>query len=372
MKNISVYLRNHVDGPSCYYRVVQFIEHIDNACFKINDALDVRDFRRNMDEKNGVLKRMLQFVLLLKICIRRYMQIKKDLKKRPDAIIIQREVFPRVLPKFFVRKYRTLLSQTTVIWDFDDSILSCGEISKMEWSLLSKHSDKVIATSNYLLGFVQTDESKKIALPTTDGFCDCIDLDAVHAKRAKTFSNAVKLVWVGTHSNLKNIVKILPRLNNAGTFLKQNGKDLELEIVCNVDAPELNAKYEGLKIKFTYWTREHAQNAILNAHVGLMPLPDDEFSKGKGGFKLVQYIASGIPVVGSKVGFNKEIVTKEIGSLVNDESDWSDIVVCLGLNFTKWEEKCSFARARYVDNFSFKSNLDVWKKTIFEKALENA
>ena len=65
MKNISVYLRNHIDGPSCYYRVVQFTEHIDNVNFKINDALNVHDFRKNMDEKNRTVKKILQFFFLL-------------------------------------------------------------------------------------------------------------------------------------------------------------------------------------------------------------------------------------------------------------------------------------------------------------------
>ncbi len=364
MKKVSVYLRNHIDGPSCYYRVVQFIDHIDNVDFKINDALNIHDFRRNMDEKNRIVKKILQTLFLLKICIRRYMQIKVDLKKNPDAIIIQREMFPRVLPKFFFRMYKKLLSQTTIIWDFDDSILTSGEISRMEWSLLSKYSNKIVATSDYLLDSVQVEKGKKVALPTTDGFCENIDVYAIRDKRVKSFDYIINLVWIGTHSNLKNIINILPHLNDAGMVIKQHHKNLELEIVCNIDAPDLYVKYDGLNIKFTHWTRENAQNAILNAHIGLMPLPNNEFSKGKGGFKLVQYIASGIPVIGSNVGFNKEIVTPNIGMLIDEDGGWKKAIVEFSLNFDKWEQSAFFARERYQEKFSYKANLDFWKKML--------
>lgn len=364
MKKVSVYLRNHIDGPSCYYRVVQFINHIDNVDFKINNALNIHDFRRNMDEKNRIVKKILQALFLLKICIRRYMQIKVDLKKKPDAIIIQREMFPRVLPKFFIRMYKKLLSQTTVIWDFDDSILTSGEISRTEWSLLSKYSNKIVATSDYLLESVQTEKEKKVALPTTDGFCENIDLCDIQDKRENIFGDTVNLVWIGTHSNLNNIVKILPQLNKAGLILKQHNKKLELEIVCNVDVPELYAKYDGLNIKFTFWTRENAQNAILKAHIGLMPIPDNEFSKGKGGFKLVQCIASGIPVIGSNVGFNKEIVTSDIGVLIDENEKWGDAVAEFAFNFDKWKKSALAAQKRYQEKFSYRASLDYWKRML--------
>ena len=55
---------------------------------------------------------------------------------------------------------------------------------------------------------------------------------------------------------------------------------------------------------------------IISAHIGIMPLPDNDFTRGKGGFKLIQYMSTAMPVIASAVGFNKQIVTKDFGYLV--------------------------------------------------------
>ena len=163
---------------------------------------------------------------------------------------------------------------------------------------------------------------------------------------------------------MKNIVRILPRLDNAGAFLKKHNKDVVLEVVCNMDASELYERFENLKVVFTKWTREKAQKAILDAHIGLMPLPDNEFSKGKGGFKLVQYMASGIPVIASDIGFNREIVSKDFGCLIKNESDWENAIVHFASNLDLWVNTASSARGTYCDRFSYDENLIRWKKLL--------
>lgn len=362
-KKISVYLRNHDEGPSCFYRVVQYIKQIDFCIFKVNDALSLSDFRRNMDMKGGIKKNFFQMFLLFKIIVRRFKQICVDLIEKPDVIVIQREVFPRLLLKICAVFYKKILFNSFVVWDFDDSILLSGEISKREWKLLLEHSDCIVATSDYLLKDLIT-KAKKIKMPTTDGFCDSIDLVQYMNKRKSVYNNVIKLVWVGTHSNLHNVVKILPQLDFAGKIIKEHGKKLELHIVCNIDTSEMYFNYKNINVFFSKWTRKKAEDAILNAHIGLMPIPDNDFAKGKGGFKLVQYIASGIPVVGSNVGFNKEIISENVGMLINEEKFWCDAVVEYGLNYEKWEKACVFAQSRYVEKFSFKHNLETWKKIL--------
>lgn len=363
-KKVSVYLRNHEEGPSCYYRIMQYVNQINEVDFKINDALCLTDFRKNMNAKTRWQKKMLQLFLFLKIITRRFVQIYCDLINKPDKIIIQREIFPRFMPKVCVIFLEKILSQSLVIWDFDDSIHLSGEISNREWKLLTEYSDIIVATSDYLLEGV-TSLAMKLQMPTTDGFAELIDLDDCQKKRIENYEKTIKLVWVGTHSNLKNIVGILPRLNNAGACLKKHNKKVVLEVVCNMDAPELYNSFENMKVIFTTWTREDAQRAILDAHIGLMPLPDNEFSKGKGGFKLVQYMASGIPVIASDIGFNSEIVSGDFGFLIKNESDWENAVVYFASNLDWWVKAAFSARETYCDRFSYGKNLNRWKKMIF-------
>lgn len=365
-KRISVYVRNHIDGPSCFYRIIQYMKHMEEVEFEINDALSIKDFRRNMDIKNRVIKKIFQVYLFFKISLIRFLQVRNDSKKRTEIVIIQREVFPRHIPFFCKKIYKKMLSNSMVIWDYDDAITLSGEISEVEWHMLENFSQYIIATNSYLLDRLKTN-AKKLELPTTDGYCDDVDLEKIKANRLNRYSHEINLVWVGTHSNLNNVIKILPQLKKAGKILKMKGKKLKLEVVCNVDNPGLYVVDKNLDVKFTKWKRQSAEKAILDAHIGLMPIPNNEFTKGKGGFKLVQYIASGLPVIASAVGFNKEIVSKDVGTLTECVDDWYSAIIDFSLDEEKWIQMSLNARLRYFERFSFKRNLDVWRNIIFQR-----
>ena len=70
-------------------------------------------------------------------------------------------------------------------------------------------------------------------------------------------------------------------------------------------------------------------NAIQTLTVGIMPLQDDVWSRGKCAYKLLLYAACGIPVVASPAGMNEELLRSgEIGCAARDDSDWVDAIVC--------------------------------------------
>lgn len=357
---ISVYLRNHEDGPSCYYRVNQYIDGIQNQNIVINDAMNVKQFRMNMDFKFGLLKKVMQGVLWLIVLWNRYWQISADIKRKPKLIVVQREIFPRWLPVIIKKKYSRLLESTNVIWDFDDAICDNGEISLSEWKILSDNSDIVIATSNYLLDKVENDNTVKIVMPTTDGFSEKINLSTYAKERRNAYDNEFRLVWVGTHSNLMNIVEIIPYLRIAGRYIKEHGKELKLVVVCNKDNPILYEANNDLKVEYKKWTRNVAEEEILKAHLGLMPLPDTEWSKGKGGFKLIQYMSAGIPVLGSDIGINSSIIVEGVGRLIKSFDEWIEFIIEYALDGNKWKSNCINARTRYSTFYSYNKNRDYW------------
>ena len=78
-------------------------------------------------------------------------------------------------------------------------------------------------------------------------------------------------------------------------------------------------------IEHRIWTEENEVKSIQDMDIGIMPLPDTPWMRGKCGYKLIQYMACGIPVVASPVGVNSIIVEHGInGYLVNTEEDWNN------------------------------------------------
>ena len=79
----------------------------------------------------------------------------------------------------------------------------------------------------------------------------------------------------------------------------------------------------GAEMRFVQWSAEREAEDVGDCHVGIMPLPDDEVSRGKGGMKALQYMATGRPVVVSPVGVNKEIVRHgHNGFLAGTVQEW--------------------------------------------------
>ncbi len=96
-------------------------------------------------------------------------------------------------------------------------------------------------------------------------------------------------------------------------------EEFELQVICDV-APKFKLK----SCKYLPWKKETEIEDLLNFNVGLMPLPDDIWSKGKCGFKALQYMALGIPAVVSDVGVNAQIVDHGInGCVCKSIEDWA-------------------------------------------------
>lgn len=364
---ISVYVRNAKEGPSCYYRIVQYIDFLQPYSFKVHEAVTVQEFRQNLNKSNGLVKKIFQGYLFIRILLRRWSSIRYDLRHHPNVVIIQREVFPRAIPKMVIMSFEKLIKNTKVIWDFDDDIFESGEISETEKKLLSAHSDRIVVTGEYLQSKLSADiRQKAILLPTTDGFIQKQNLSEMEAERTKSYETTIRIVWVGTSSNLNNLNLVIAELDGAAKVLKEQlGKRLILTIICN-RAYQADCQY--LELKNISWTREAAEEAILAAHIGIMPLQATEFAKGKGGFKLIQYISTGLPIIASDIGYNKNVVTKNNGFLINNgqPEQWKEALQILSADYHVWKQYSMDAYQSYKDKFSFDDNRKIWKQLLDE------
>jgi glycosyltransferase involved in cell wall biosynthesis len=125
--------------------------------------------------------------------------------------------------------------------------------------------------------------------------------------------------WAGTSGNLFYLRQIAPALRELAARA-----DFVLRVVCNrVDPADLDGLPPG-NLEFVEWRPDGEVARIQAFDVGIMPLADDEWAAGKAGFKLIQYMACGVPFVGSPVGANPEVggPDGECGHWAADHEAW--------------------------------------------------
>lgn len=250
-----------------------------------------------------------------------------------------------------------------LIWDFDDHILNNKEVTVSTFNFFSQHANAIIVTHDYLKSLILEQYQPKVhILPTTDGdMYEMYRSEDLNAHRIHLLNEGcIYLVWVATSVNLKHLESIIDELDNVAFVLAKDwGKHLFLKVVC--DAPLLH-KCQHLKVENIKWTRKDAVMAMKDSHIGIMPLDDSIFSKGKGGFKLVQYLSIGLPCIGTNVGYNKQVISENCGYLIDYDKPegWTDAILNL-VNSSNWQQLSRNAYLQWETNFSYDRNFAFWR-----------
>ncbi len=233
-----------------------------------------------------------------------------------DYIFIHREATPLGPPwwELIVGK----IIRKKIIYDFDDAIW-IPAISKENFivSVLKCHSKvKTICGISYtiscgnefLCSYAREYNSRVILNPTT------IDTD-LHKPRNTSNHEKIVIGWTGTHSTNKYLSFLIPALKRIEEMFPEE----ILFLVISDKNPAIDLKM----FKFLYWTKEKEIEDLQKIDIGVMPLTEDQWSKGKCGFKVLQYMGIGIPAIASPVGVNKNIIKHGVnGFLCEDENKW--------------------------------------------------
>jgi glycosyltransferase involved in cell wall biosynthesis len=356
-----IFIRNKKYRPSTYYRLYQYIQYQKADNYKLIEY-ELDSFYKNKT-KNKLLNFLNSVIFsLLPGYSKRIISIFKILLEKKDYnIFVQREFFPKFIGptgKYLLKKL--IRRANKVIWDFDDNIFESREITKYEQKLLMKFSSKILVGNSFLFSKLDPENQKKaIIVNTTDSMMENINLNELLCERTKIYNKELVLIWVGTKGNLQYLSNIIKHLELAASKLK---KTLTLKIISD---GIINTKTRHLKILNIKWDRDVAIQEMLNAHVGLMPLVESEFTKGKCAFKAVQAIGLGLPVVVSDVGMNKEVTHNDNGILIKNDSDWTQAIIELGTDIEKWEKKSIRSRDLWLTKYN-----SVEIKKILKKILE--
>jgi glycosyltransferase involved in cell wall biosynthesis len=238
----------------------------------------------------------------------------------PDLLLLQRKLPPGwQLP--LLRRAAPLLA-----FDFDDAVFLRDSYSPRgchcprrarAFAAVVRAADVVVAGNDFLRAqaALWTDAAKVHLVPT------CVDLarydPAEHDRRGPD----VRLVWIGSSSTLRGLEQAQGVLEALGARLP----GLTLQVICD-RFPRLR----NLRVLPCPWSAQTEAAELRNADIGLSWLPDDLWSRGKCGLKVLQYMAAGLPVVANPVGVQAEWVRPgETGFLAETAGDLARAVVRL-------------------------------------------
>ena len=237
---------------------------------------------------------------------------------RIPAIFRSRKADIIWLNKELVQGYATferLLKRPRVL-DADDSLWLNPPLGKFAIPHIAKGMDAVIAGNSYLADYFSRYCDNIHIVPTA------IDLDRYQLR--KTAPSKFVIGWTGLACNYQYMDTIADALKS---FLTDH-KDAELMLLSN--RPWQTADLPAGQVRFVPWTKENETTALHEMSVGIMPLPDTKWTKGKCGFKMLQYMAAALPVIVSPVGMNRDILEKgSIGFAATSSADWYDALKTL-------------------------------------------
>lgn len=271
--------------------------------------------------------------------------------RRADAVIVQRRRL-RAAPLARLRRAARLL-----IYDFDDAVFSRRSLHpdglrsykrQSGFERMVSATDAVVAGNAFLRGHAcrYVDADKVVVVPT------CVDPDRYPQAKHQRIKLGVQLVWIGSSSTMRGLEKISELLDGIGN--KQPG--LNLKVIC-----DRNLSLRSLPVHFCPWSEQHEAAELADGDIGISWLPDDDWSRGKCGLKLLQYMAAGLPVIANAVGVQPDLVRHgETGFLAETPAQWEEAVKTLAADPGLRQRMGAAGRRRVLRDFHVERGAAAW------------
>lgn len=207
-----------------------------------------------------------------------------------------------------------------IVYDFDDAVYTVrprrvghrppqSPLRRWRFATLCRAADLVLACNEILAARARSYAARVEVVPTP------VDV-ARYPKDEPRGSPGRTLVWIGMPENLRYLELVRPAL----VRLAAEFRDLTMRLVSS-DTPS----WPDLPVELVPWSEEGEIEALRSADIGIMPLFDDDWSNGKCAFKIIQYMAAGLPCVASRTAMNCEVVSHgRNGFLASTTSEWED------------------------------------------------
>lgn len=334
----------HANAPSQRFRFEHFLPILKEYNYKytFHSFLDENTWSvlyqsgKSLQKVKGIFQGFLRRFLLL-------FQLTKF-----DLVFIHREASPIGPPifEFLIAK----IWRKKIIYDFDDAIWLPNTSQEnsiaaaLKWNKkvksICKWTWKVSCGNEYLATYARKYNTQVEVIPTV------VNTQEQHYPRKQTRQkDKVVLGWTGSHSTLvylKTLISVFQSLE------KELGDQIEVLVIANKN-PELPLK----NFRFLKWNKETEIEDLSKLDIGVMPLSNTQWTKGKCGFKAIQYMALNIPALVSPVSVNTKIVTDNVdGFHCNTEEEWKINLLDLINNEAKRKRMGILARQKIIQNYS--------------------
>jgi len=262
-------------------------------------------------------------------------------KHKPDAIWLEKESFPWI--PFSVE--RAILPRgVPIVSDYDDAVFHRYDQhgNPLVRKLLGTKIGMVMAASQLVMvgNAYLAEHAVSAGAPRVEIIPTVVDIDAYSTAPKPASDGHPRIGWIGTPSTWRNYgTPMVPFLRDLAV---QHSARVRV-VGAGLEAPE-DPYFECLP-----WSEELESDLIQGMNIGLMPLDDSPWSRGKCGYKLIQYMACGLPVVASPVGVNAEIVQHGVnGFLATSDAEWHEALNIL-LSNRDLRERMGAAGRRLVE-----------------------
>jgi len=241
---------------------------------------------------------------------------------RVPALFRSRDADLVWISREFAAGYETFerLLKRPRILDVDDAVWLHRPFGWFAMPDIARAMDAVIAGNANLAEYFGKYCKKVYVVPTA------IDLDRYTLRPEPKSEQRDKFVigWTGSSSNFKYLDTIEPVLNR---FIREYDR---AELILTADRPWEYSLLPAEKVRFIPWSMEEEVSVLHSMSVGIMPLAEDKWSRGKCAFKMLQYMGVGLPVIVSPVGMNREVLDKgDVGLAASSPDEWYEALVTL-------------------------------------------
>jgi len=274
--------------------------------------------------------------------------------KRYDVVFVHREAFPLGYP--ILERLLAALGRPYV-FDFDDAIFLTHTTSANRFiapfkfarktAEIVRHARLVIAGNTYLADWARRHQEQVTIIPTT------IDTDLYRQRTTKT-NGRLCVGWSGSVTTIAYFRTIEGVLRDL-----QREFGVRLRVIGDASYRLAGAEVESLP-----WREETEVDDISEIDIGVMPVPDEEWARGKCGLKGLQYMALGIPTVMSTVGVGPELASGGAAVLAGDERGWRDSIASLIRDVEARRAYAEAGRTRVVERYSVRANLHRYREVL--------
>jgi glycosyltransferase involved in cell wall biosynthesis len=348
------------EGASARLRVEQFLPYLKDAGIEYSlRPFYSQSFYKILYKPGNTLKKV---ALFLGASFRRFSDI--CVSPSYNVVFIHREVFPIGLPvmewMLFILKS---IFRNRIVFDFDDAIYLSPEgsssilsVLKCPWKtdLIIRHSDMVIAGNELLKEHALKLNKNVTVIPT------CIDTNLYKMTGQKPSSTELVIGWVGSHTTQVFLKDMEP------VFMELLGEYPNLKIHI-IGGQSGLIRHERVMIK--EWSLAGEKDDIPAFDIGIMPMPDTNWTRGKCAFKAILYMSFGIPVVVSPVGVNKAIIKDVVnGYLAATGVEWKEKLSKLLSDDSLRRSMGDAGRTTVVKGYSVEANAGKFVEVIENRA----